>query len=191
MCRYPRSPLIHPAFGDQLKVSIAFVVLISEEIHLVANLERVGANHSVQHECAFDVVERVSEAGQDSMVEDDRVKAIYAGIVAILDRDRVQHVERVFAATDVVVARSAMDRVITIVVLQLQERRLMTHVAKLRDWLVFLQATPCGELCLVVNLHKVVVVDETVGLQRDLRVVARVRLRVERHLAVHLDHRRL
>ena len=45
-------------------------------------------------------------------------------------------------------------------------------MAKLHDRLVVLQATPCGELDLFANLDKVVVEDETIGLQGDIRVAA-------------------
>ena len=149
----------HLFLRDQLEVSVTLVLLVGEEVYLVADLKRISTNLCVLHLTTLHVVERVGEASKDGMIEDHRIEALHICTVAKLNNDRIQHMQRILAEANVTIAGYALGNGVAIILFRFDERRCLTHVTELHNRQVFVETTPSGELHIVTLLHKVAVED--------------------------------
>ena len=179
----------HLFLRDQFEVSVTLVLLVGEEVYLVANLKRIGTNLCVLYRTTLHVVERVGEASEDGMIEDDRIEALHICVVAKLDRDCIQHMQRILAEADVTIAGYALGDGVAIILFRFDERRRLTHVTELHNRQIFVETTPSGELYVLTLLYKVTVEDQTICLQRDFSLRAFILFRIKSHITERLYYR--
>ena len=165
------------------------MLLVGEEVYLVADLKRIGTNLCVLYRTTLHVVERVSEAGEDGMIEDDRIEALHICVVAKLDRDCIQHMQRILAEADVTIAGYALGDSVTIVLFRFDERRRLTHVTELHNRQVIVETAPSGELYVLTFLDEVAMEDQTIGLQSDFSLRALILFRIKSHITKRLYYR--
>ena len=123
------------------------------------------------------------------MIKDDRIEALHICAITKLDRDCIQHMQRILAEANVTIAGYALGDGVAIVLFRFDKRRRLTHVTELHNRQVFVETTPSGELYVLTFLDEVTVEDQTICLQRDFSLRALILFRIKSHITKRLYYR--